>query len=990
MNDKIGSVHFEIRATRDQLARDLRQAEKDLKETVSRTERIYERGAQEAARSWGVAQGRMVTDTRRAEGEIRSSADGIRSALTSMAPALAAAFSAAAVLKYADAWTAGRNALAAAGVATADLAGRQSELIDLANETRSGAAETIALYQRLSIATAELGVSQQDTLRLTELLNKSFQSGGLSAQEAASAALQLSQALASGALQGDELRSLRESAPLLAKAIADAMGVSVGALKDLGAQGKITSQVIVSALLGAGAEIDATFAKTSSTVSQALTVLDNQLGRFVGQTDASLGATDRMADAIILLAENLDVVATAAGIVVTVVGTKAVVAFGAATVSSLRYQATLLSMAAAQTGVSRSALLASASLSTLRTAALFFVTNPIGIAITAVAGALALLAMNGDKASKAAEALAAQERRTGDALREYEEAAIAAATATGEAKKEAEELVKVKRELAIRELESARAARETALAYAEQRAESAKLAATEAMRAGPRDPGEVGGAFGYAGALEEQATAAASAAEAASEAARKAQADYDALEARIRSGTLLGGAGGVGSTTGSRTAARGNEAARETLELERDILAARASGDQAAIDAAEERLLLARTTEKYVRAGYQDAQGAALQEIGWLNEIEALDERRAATAKLLGEYRDADARKAQQITAQARRENGQLRERLSFEAEIARLRGDDGLLRQKERELWIEERINALLEDRPDLTRDAARAVATRESDELDSAATYGRQRDMFSRAFADGIKAALEGDVRSFLTDMMQTLADEALRRAGEQIFDLMFGGSQAAAEGTAQGSAHAAVVGPAIVTAGTTAGAAMASAIVAAGGVAGAAMAAAIGAASAAKGAANSAGGGVDASAFLAFLRNIPGFSAGTSSAPGGLAYVHKDELLVNLPKGSQVIPAHAVRALGRIGGDIAGLTAMPPLGALAPAHAPGMAASHRQRVSVDIHADQEWIKATVREEAGPLVAQGSAAAARYAKADTLGALEKRSSTRRGGSGW
>lgn len=281
---------------------------------------------------------RQVTDRRLAEVENRARqsdrnlsrimehagqgmVEALRNSLSQIAPTLAAAFSAHQVVQYADAWTQGRNALAAAGIATQDLSDRQNELVDLANETRTGTTETIALYRRLTIASRELGTSQEDVARLTELLNKAFQSSGASTQEAAAAALQLSQALAAGVLQGDELRSIRENAPIIAQAIADAMGVSVGALKELGAEGKITGKIVSDAILAAGDRIEAMFGATAVTVGQALQILDNELGRFVGSTDASASASERMAQAIVLLAKSLETARDVVLVAATVIGT---------------------------------------------------------------------------------------------------------------------------------------------------------------------------------------------------------------------------------------------------------------------------------------------------------------------------------------------------------------------------------------------------------------------------------------------------------------------------------------------------------------------------------------------------------------------------------------------------------------------------------------------------------------------------------------------
>src|SRR5690606_5659467 len=113
---------------------------------------------------------------------------------------------------------------------------------------------------------------------------------------------------------------------------------------------------------------------------------------------------------------------------------------------------------------SRTALLATTALGGLRTAAMFFLTNPIGIAITAVAAALALVALNAERATPATRELDGATSDLADATSAYESAALAAATATGEAKKTALEEARAlrvvqeeKRRAAQRSLELARA-----------------------------------------------------------------------------------------------------------------------------------------------------------------------------------------------------------------------------------------------------------------------------------------------------------------------------------------------------------------------------------------------------------------------------------------------------------------------------------------------------------------------------------------------------
>ena len=101
--------------------------------------------------------------------------------------------------------------------------------------------------------------NDNEAVRFTSTLDKAFKVSGTSAEEAKSAMFQLNQAMTSGKLQGDEFRSVMENAPILAQKIAESMGVSMGELKKLGSEGKITSDVIKNAVLGSANDIESKY-----------------------------------------------------------------------------------------------------------------------------------------------------------------------------------------------------------------------------------------------------------------------------------------------------------------------------------------------------------------------------------------------------------------------------------------------------------------------------------------------------------------------------------------------------------------------------------------------------------------------------------------------------------------------------------------------------------------------------------------------------------
>lgn len=182
-------------------------------------------------------------------------------------------------------------------------------LMKIASSARvevSGLAQT---YAQVSRATGELGISQDRLLRVTETLSKAITISGGSAQSAQAAMVQLSQGLASGTLRGEELNSIMEQTPRVARALADGLGVGIGALRQMGQDGELTAERVVMALEKASKAIDAEFARTEATVGQSMTVLGNSMLHMVGEFDKASGASKWLARNLLEIASAFDAIA---------------------------------------------------------------------------------------------------------------------------------------------------------------------------------------------------------------------------------------------------------------------------------------------------------------------------------------------------------------------------------------------------------------------------------------------------------------------------------------------------------------------------------------------------------------------------------------------------------------------------------------------------------------------------------------------------------
>lgn len=223
-----------------------------------------------------------------------------------LAGALGVAFGVREIIEASEAYTTINNRLSLVTDSSEELAAAQQDVFDIAQKTRSPLKETAEVYQRLATNADQLGLSLEEVGNTTETINKLMVISGTSGASAAAALTQLGQAFASGTLRGEELNSVMEQAPALAKAIADGMGVTVGQLRALGQEGKITADAVVEALQKQGAAVDEQFGKMAPTIGQAMTQVGNSFINYIGKVDKATGASGGLASAIVSISEALD------------------------------------------------------------------------------------------------------------------------------------------------------------------------------------------------------------------------------------------------------------------------------------------------------------------------------------------------------------------------------------------------------------------------------------------------------------------------------------------------------------------------------------------------------------------------------------------------------------------------------------------------------------------------------------------------------------
>jgi tape measure domain-containing protein len=151
-----------------------------------------------------------------------------------------------------------------------------ADVARIARDTQSSLAATTTSYSRMAIATKQMGLSQTELGQLVESLNNTFRISGSNSTEAAQAAVQLAQGLGAGALRGDEFRSVSEANVVLLDLLAQKLGVTRGALKDMAAAGKLTADLVGGVLIENFEALKTKAAVIAPTLERTFTVLKDQ------------------------------------------------------------------------------------------------------------------------------------------------------------------------------------------------------------------------------------------------------------------------------------------------------------------------------------------------------------------------------------------------------------------------------------------------------------------------------------------------------------------------------------------------------------------------------------------------------------------------------------------------------------------------------------------------------------------------------------------
>lgn len=278
--------------------------------------------------------GRLEASVNRTERSI-GSMERTMSSLSGVAKGLFAALSVQQVASYADAWTELNNKVANSVRTGETQTEVMQRIFDVSQATQSSLNGTATLYARLERGTRAYNTSAEDLVRLTTIINQGFAVSGATAQEAENAIIQLSQGIASGVLRGEEFNSVSEQGSRLMVALADSMGVSIGQLRAMAAQGQLTTDVVVKGLLSQGGAIGKEFANTTVSIAKGLQVAGNNVTKFFGENSTVKSFAAGFRDSVITISENLETLSGALIIVAGIMGSRYVGALAMSTAAKI-------------------------------------------------------------------------------------------------------------------------------------------------------------------------------------------------------------------------------------------------------------------------------------------------------------------------------------------------------------------------------------------------------------------------------------------------------------------------------------------------------------------------------------------------------------------------------------------------------------------------------------------------------------------------------
>lgn len=284
------------------------KAERDINDIKDGFKNI-ETGSARAAAAANRNMDRMASNARRTGSEIARIGDTLESwgnRLNALAAFAGVGISIGGMINMVDQWKIIAGQVRLVTKSQEEAKATQEELYAIAGRTRQEYKATANLFTSIARNAGELGKSNKDILSFTEDVSNAMLLGGGDQASQDAALVQLGQALGSGTLRGDELNSIMEQAPRLAKAIADGMGTTIGQLRNMGAEGKLTATMVFNAIRSQSERLKMEMGQIPWTVGQATTKVGNAFGNMLNRLEERTGIVSKLAESIAKIGDYLD------------------------------------------------------------------------------------------------------------------------------------------------------------------------------------------------------------------------------------------------------------------------------------------------------------------------------------------------------------------------------------------------------------------------------------------------------------------------------------------------------------------------------------------------------------------------------------------------------------------------------------------------------------------------------------------------------------
>ncbi|WP_148051715.1 phage tail tape measure protein [Atlantibacter hermannii] len=269
--------------------------------------RTMEQGGRRAAAA--------TRETQRSLSDLNSQLATVRATAAGLAGSWAGAFATHQLIAFADTWNQMNGRLRLASSSSEDFATAQRTLMEISQRTGTSLEANNNLYSRIAQSMRDAGYASSDVAKVTETVATSLKLSGASTEEASSVITQLSQALASGVLRGEEFNSIMENGGRLVKLLAQGLGTTVGGLRAMANNGELTTDKIVPLLTNVEI-LRKEFETLPDSVSGSAQKVQNAFLAWVGGANDAVGASSTLSGALSGLANNIDDFANTAGIIV--------------------------------------------------------------------------------------------------------------------------------------------------------------------------------------------------------------------------------------------------------------------------------------------------------------------------------------------------------------------------------------------------------------------------------------------------------------------------------------------------------------------------------------------------------------------------------------------------------------------------------------------------------------------------------------------------